>query len=64
MADTYVVTAGGLVAKMTNDTGEGYLYKGDSVPEAVPAEEVKRLEELGLIEKAGEGTRAAKASSK
>lgn len=51
--DAYVVVAGGLVAKMTNDTGEGYLYRGDLVPEAVPEEEVKRLEKMGLIAPVG-----------
>jgi hypothetical protein len=58
MADTYVVVAGGLVAKMTNDTGEGYLYKGDLVPEAVPEEEVERLEEMGLIAPVGGESRS------
>jgi predicted transcriptional regulator len=63
MAEEYVVVAGGLVAKMKNDTGEGYLYKGDQVPEAVPADEVKRLEEMGLIEQVG-GQSRSKAAGK
>jgi len=48
----HVVTAAGLVAKMQNDTGEGYLYRGDVVPAAVSKTEVKRLLDLGLIKEA------------
>ena len=46
----YRVKAGGLVAKMSSETGEGYLYRGDLVPAGVPADEVERLLDLGLIE--------------
>jgi hypothetical protein len=45
----YVVVAGGLVARMESETGEGYLYKGDRVPDGVPADEIERLAGLGLI---------------
>lgn len=46
----YVVTAGGLVAKVSSETGEGYFYRGDILPAGVPAAEVKRLAEMGLVE--------------
>lgn len=57
---SYIVTAAGLVARMTNDTGEGYLYRGAAVPDAVSAEECERLLELGLI--AEDGTEEAQAA--
>lgn len=62
MAGSYVVTAGGLVAKTASDTGEGYFYRGDTIPAGVPAKEIERLEGLGLIAQVKDDAPAAPAS--
>jgi len=55
----HIVTAPLVVTK--GETGSDlYLYQGTQVPEFVKADELKRLEEAGLIEKAT----ASKSSSK
>lgn len=56
----YRVTAACVVAKVQSDTGEGYFYRDAVLPDGVSAEECKRLEALGLVEKEKESRSTAK----
>ncbi len=47
---SWVVTAAAVVAKYPSESGEGYFYHGDLLPNSVTAGEIERLSSMGMIE--------------